>query len=72
MAGGGIKRGLAYGKTDPTGARAIEGKVHFRDLHATILHQLGLQHDRLTFHQGNREFRLTGTEGGNVVHDIIA
>ncbi|WP_417381006.1 DUF1501 domain-containing protein [Gimesia sp.] len=72
MAGGGIKRGLAYGKTDPTGARAIEGKVHFRDLHATILHQLGLQHDRLTFHQGNREFRLTGTEGGSVVHDIIA
>ncbi|QDT93491.1 DUF1501 domain-containing protein [Gimesia algae] len=72
MAGGGIKSGLAYGKTDPTGARAIEGKVHFRDLHATILHQLGLQHDRLTFHQGNREFRLTGTEGGNVVHDIIA
>ncbi|WP_278471642.1 DUF1501 domain-containing protein [Gimesia maris] len=72
MAGGGIKRGLAYGKTDPTGARAVEGKVHFRDLHATILHQLGLQHDQLTFHQGNREFRLTGTEGGNVVHDIIA
>lgn len=72
MAGGGIKRGLTYGKTDPTGARAVEGKVHFRDLHATILHQLGLQHDRLTFHQGNREFRLTGTEGGNVVHDIIA
>ncbi|QDT95427.1 DUF1501 domain-containing protein [Gimesia aquarii] len=72
MAGGGIKRGLAYGKTDPTGARAIEGKVHFRDLHATILHQLGLHHDQLTFKQGEREFRLTGIEGGKVVHDIIA
>lgn len=72
MAGGGIKRGLAYGKTDPKGSRAIEGKVHFRDLHATILHQLGLQHDKLTYHQGAREFRLTGTEGGKVVHDIIA
>ncbi len=72
MAGGGIKRGLAYGKTDPTGARAIEGKVHFRDLHATILHQMGLQHDKLTFKQGEREFRLTGTEGGKVVKDIIA
>lgn len=72
MAGGGIKRGLAYGKTDPTGARAIEGKVHFRDLHATILHQMGLQHDQLKFKQGEREFRLTGIEGGNVVKQIIA
>lgn len=72
MAGGGIKQGLAYGKTDPTGARAIEGKVHFRDLHATILHQLGLHHDQLTFKQGEREFRLTGIEGGKVVRDIIA
>ncbi len=72
MAGGGIKRGLAHGKTDPTGARAIEGKVHFRDLHATILHQLGLAHDQLTFKQGEREFRLTGIEGGKVVKEILA
>lgn len=71
MAGGGVKAGLAYGKTDPTGARAIEGKVHFRDLHATILHQLGLKNDQLKFNQGQREFRLTGTEGGKVVKDII-
>ncbi|MGY8769579.1 MAG: DUF1501 domain-containing protein [Pirellulales bacterium] len=72
MAGGGIKPGIAYGKTDKTGARAVEGKVHFKDLHATILHQLGLDHKKLSCKQGEREFRLTGIEGGKVVKDIIA
>ena len=72
MAGGGVKPGLTHGATDETGAKAVEGKVHFRDLHATILHLLGLPHDRLSFFHQGRLHRLTGPEGGKVVHDIIA
>lgn len=72
LAGGGVKSGFAYGKTDPTGSRAVEGKVHFRDLHATILHLLGLPHDRLVYQHGGREHRLTGPEGGKVVDEILA
>ena len=62
MAGGGVKRGHVHGRTDETGARAVEGKVHFRDLHATILNLVGLQHDQLTFHHEGRDHRLTGPE----------
>ncbi|MCA9056778.1 MAG: DUF1501 domain-containing protein, partial [Planctomycetaceae bacterium] len=72
MAGGGLKRGIAYGKTDETGSRAVEGKVHFRDLHATILHLLGLEPDKLTFWHEGRNHRLTGPEGGRVVTEIFA
>ncbi len=72
LAGGGTKGGYAHGRTDATGSRAIEGKVHFRDLHATILHLLGLPHNDLThFHQG-RSHRLTGPEGGKVVAELLA
>jgi hypothetical protein len=72
MAGGGMKRGHVHGSTDEIGARAVEGKVHFRDLHATILHALGLPPNDLTyFHQG-RDHRLTGPDGGVVVHDLFA
>lgn len=72
LAGGGVKAGFVYGKTDETGNRAVDGKVHFRDLHATILNLLGLEHDKLTFEHGGRTFRLTGNEGGQVVRSIIA
>jgi hypothetical protein len=67
LAGGGVKPGHVHGRTDGTGARAVEGKVHFRDLHATILHLLGLRHDQLTFHHGGRDHRLTGPEGAKIV-----
>ncbi len=72
LAGGGVKRGIAYGRTDQTGGKAVEGRVHFRDLHATILHLLGLEHDRLTFPHQGRQHRLTGPEGGRVVTEIFA
>lgn len=72
LAGGGVKAGMKHGATDPTGSRAVEGKVHFRDLHATILHLLGLNHETLTFSHEGREHRLTGPQGGKVVTKIIA
>ena len=72
LAGGGVKAGYVHGKTDPTGARAVEGKVHFRDLHATILHLLGLPANDLKFWHAGHEHRLTGPEGGQVVTDLFA
>lgn len=72
LAGGGTKGGFVHGKTNETGAQAVEGKVHFRDLHATILHLLGLDHENLTFHHGGRLHRLTGPDGGNVASAVIA
>ncbi len=71
MAGGGVKPGLTYGATDDYGYYAVENKVHFHDLHATILHLLGLDHLRLTYRYAGRDFRLTDVHG-NVVKDIIA
>ncbi|HMC66262.1 MAG TPA: DUF1501 domain-containing protein [Gemmataceae bacterium] len=71
MAGGGIKGGLTYGATDPLGFNVIEKPVHVHDLQATILHQLGLDHERLTFHHAGRDFRLTDVHG-RVVRDILA
>ena len=71
LAGGGIKGGLAYGTSDELGMNAEENKVHVHDLHATILHQLGLDHEQLTYRYAGRDFRLTDVYG-DVVHDIIA
>jgi hypothetical protein len=71
MAGGGVRGGLAYGKTDELGYEAVENKVHLHDLHATMLHVLGLDHTELTYRYGGRDFRLTDVHG-EVVHDIIA
>ena len=71
MAGGGVKPGLTYGATDDYGYYAVENKVHFHDLHATILYLLGLDHLRLTYRYAGRDFRLTDVHG-NVVKDIIA
>ncbi|MFT4692694.1 MAG: hypothetical protein ACI9OD_004931 [Limisphaerales bacterium] len=72
LAGGGVKRGYTHGATDETGGRAVNGKMHFRDLHATILHLMGLQPDALTFHHEGRNHRLTGPNGGKVITDIFA
>jgi len=71
MAGGGVKGGFSYGQTDDFGFYATHDKVHVHDLHATILHLLGLDHERLTYHYGGRDFRLTDVEG-RVVDSIFA
>ncbi|MBN80178.1 MAG: sulfatase [Planctomycetaceae bacterium] len=71
MAGGGVRAGLTYGQTDDYGYYAVENKVHFHDLHATILHLMGLDHQRLTFRYAGRDFRLTDVHG-EVVHDLLA
>jgi Protein of unknown function (DUF1501) len=70
LAGGGIRNGFSYGATDDFGHAAVENKVHLHDLHATILHQLGLDHERLTFKYAGRDFRLTDVHG-RVVKDIL-
>ena len=66
-----MKPGHSHGRTDDYGYYAIEDKVHIHDLHATILHLLGLDHERLTYRAQGRDFRLTDVEGV-VVDDIIA
>jgi uncharacterized protein (DUF1501 family) len=71
LAGGGVRGGLAYGATDDLGFVAVENRVHVHDLHATILHQMGLDHTRLTYRYSGRDFRLTDVHG-RVVHDILA
>jgi uncharacterized protein (DUF1501 family) len=70
LAGGGVKGGMAYGATDEFGFAAVENKVHVHDLHATMLHQLGLDHEKLTYHYSGRDFRLTDVSGV-VVRDIL-
>lgn len=71
LAGGGVKSGYAHGATDEFGQLAIQDKVHMHDLHATILHLLGLDHERLTFNHAGRAFRLTDVYG-RVVKEIIS
>jgi len=71
LAGGGVKGGTIYGATDDFGFKAIEKPVHVHDLHATILHLLGIDHTKLTYRYSGRDFRLTDVSG-NVLHDIIA
>ncbi len=71
MAGGGVKGGFAHGLTDDYGYEAVENKVHVHDLHATILHLLGLDHEKLTYRYAGRDFRLTDVKG-NVVKEIMA
>jgi membrane-anchored protein YejM (alkaline phosphatase superfamily) len=70
-AGGGVRAGHVHGATDEHGYEAVEGKVHLHDLHATILHLLGLDHERLTYRHGGREFRLTDVHG-RVVREILS
>jgi hypothetical protein len=71
LAGGGVKPGLAYGATDDIAATVAEKKVHVHDFHATILHLLGFDHEKLTYHHAGRDYRLTDVSG-NVVTDILA
>ena len=71
FAGGGFKPGQVYGETDEFGFGAVDKPVHVHDLHATILHQLGLDHERLTYRFQGRDFRLTDVHG-NVVRDLLA
>ena len=69
MAGAGVKPGFIYGATDEFGYHAVENRMHIHDLHATVLHMLGLQHDKLTYRYAGRDFRLTDVAG--TVHNGI-
>ena len=71
MAGGGVRGGLTHGATDDFGYAPVENPVHMHDLHATLLHLLGVDHERLTYRHAGRDFRLTDVYG-NVVHEILA
>jgi arylsulfatase A-like enzyme len=71
MAGGGVRKGYVHGDTDDLGYRVVEGKVHVHDLHATILHLIGLDHERLTYRHGARDVSLTDVHG-QVVEQILA
>jgi hypothetical protein len=71
MAGGGVKGGISYGSTDEFGLTAVEDRVHVHDLHATILHLMGLDHERLTYRYSGRDYRLTDVYG-KVVSKIIS
>jgi len=71
LAGGGVKKGFRWGSTDEIGRLAVEGKIHMHDLHATLLHLLGLDHEQLTFRYAGRNFRPTDVYG-QVVKDIMS
>ena len=71
LAGGGVKGGMTYGVTDDFGFKVVDKPVHVHDLHATILHLMGIDHTKLTYRYSGRDFRLTDV-AGNVLHDIIA
>lgn len=71
LAGGGVRPGMTYGETDEFGYQAVQNKVHMHDLHATILHLLGLDHEQLTYRHEGRDFRLTDIYG-RVVHEILS
>jgi hypothetical protein len=72
MAGGGVKSGFSYGTTDDFSYNTADNPVHVRDLHATVLHLLGIDHQRFTFRSQGLDFRLTGVESSKVVHEILA
>jgi hypothetical protein len=71
MAGGGLKKGLVYGETDEFGYNIVRDPVHVHDLHATLLHAMGVDHKRLTFRHEGRDYRLTDI-AGNVIKPILA
>ena len=71
LAGGGVRGGIVHGATDEFGWYAVEDKVHIHDLHATILHLMGLDHERLTYRYSGRDYRLTDVHG-QVVRAILA
>ena len=71
MAGGGVKPGVSYGATDDLGLSVTENPVHVRDLHATILHTLGIDHEKFSVKFQGLKMRLTGVEEAKVIHDIL-
>lgn len=71
LAGGGVRRGITYGKTDEMGYHIVENPVHVHDLNATVLHLLGLDHERLTYRYQGRDFRLTDVHG-KLVEGLLA
>jgi arylsulfatase A-like enzyme len=71
MAGGGVKPGISYGNTDEFGYNIVENPVHVNDFHATLMHAMGLDHERLTYKYQGRRFRLTDV-AGNVVNQLLA
>ena len=71
MAGGGLKQGFSLGETDEIGYYAIKDRVHIHDLHATLLHLLGMDHEKLTYHFQGRDFRLTDVHG-KVIKKVLA
>jgi uncharacterized protein (DUF1501 family) len=71
MAGGGVKPGFSYGSTDNFGLRATENRTHVHDLHATVLHLMGLDHERLTYRYSGRDYRLTDV-AGQVISGVLA
>jgi hypothetical protein len=71
LAGGGVKGGTSYGESDEIGYKAAVNRVHLNDLHATILHLLGIDHQRLTYNYNGRNFRLTDV-AGEVIQEILA
>ena len=71
LAGGGVKGGLVYGETDEHGVAVAEDEVHVHDFHATILHLLGIDHERLTYRHAGRDYRLTDV-AGRIVKEILA
>ncbi len=72
MAGGGVKPGIVHGATDEIGMNAVDKPVHVRDFHATILHLMGLDHERLSMRHAGLDVRLTGVEHAHVVKEILA
>jgi hypothetical protein len=72
LAGAGVRRGIVHGATDEIGLRASEKPVHVRDFHATILHLMGFDHERLTFRHAGLDYKLTGVEPAKVVKEILA
>ena len=72
MAGGGVKGGTSYGETDELGYNAVKDVVHVRDLHATMLHQLGLHHDRFSYPFQGLDMKLTGVEKAKVIKGILS
>jgi len=72
MAGGGIKGGISVGKTDELGSRAVENKFHVKHLHATVLHQLGLDPNVLSYFHAGLDEKLVGVEGADPISEIIA
>ncbi|MBC7818077.1 MAG: DUF1501 domain-containing protein, partial [Planctomycetaceae bacterium] len=71
LAGGGVKGGITHGATDELGYNAVQDIVHVHDLHATMLHLLGLDHERLTYRYQGRDFRLTDVHG-RIVNEVLA